>query len=679
MAPSLTRIEESQAVMSNNNSNNRDEVPPEAASVREQQVNPSTNNGPNQHVNDDAQHNTSPGPSDVQGETQVPTAGRRSNTPGTNQPPVAAGATATAASQSGQEGHPQPLLKLIYERWEADDAQSARRQEETRAELDAQRRATLADFEAQRREARAENDALRQDNEIKFKRQVQAIQTLAHGHKVLQEELEEVKEKVNEQEKFKTALEEELIRLNKENESTKAKVKRVKREQVKKEREEGKPKRPLTKPNCYTQDIGRKWREMSEEERESLYGAKVRQAKVRYDQDMKDYNERKKSKPGFVKPERKPKPPSMFLIHSKTEWQKWKEMSEEEKMRYDDLVKQDKERFLEESKQWEESKLSLDERKPAAEPSPQESDHEEPAATTKADDPEDPTTATGSPQEVDPDNYQPSEYELEREANIARNNERLIRLGLAQGGIAATATEPAQAAGLPRESSSTGAHEGAAANLTRNDTSAVINDRSVGAEINQEVSGAGSARAAEPPRESNQEVTTSVAAAAAAVNPDEDGNDQLSSPSETNKEGGKRKRDHESGARWWYCPLRLYVNKLKGYFDPDGEDLKADNVWVEFERGEIRQVKRNDLAIKSEDRLRPRPRHNLLSGGSERSDQGPIYTEYPVGAKFCCIVPSSSYHPSYICTAEVIEVIADGKFGVLFSLPYFGAIRSNTS
>jgi hypothetical protein len=356
----------------------------------------------------------------------------------------------------------------------------------------------------------------------------------------------------------------------------------------------------------------------------------------------------------------------------------WNAMSDEEReRRYGHLVEQDKERFLEESKKWEEikeRKLSLDERKPAAESSPQE----ELATTTEAtNNPEDPTTAVGSPQEADPDNYQPSEYEQLRAANIARNNERLIRLGLAQGGTTAadTAAELAQAAERPRESSSTSAHEGAAANLTRNDTSAVINDRSVRAEINQEVSGAGSARAAEPPRESNQEVTTSVAAAAAAVNPDEDGNDQLSSPSETNKEGGKRKRNHELLPSWYGNAIVYELEK--DYIHPNGEVLKEGYVWIKFDSsGDIEQVKKNDLEGTPDGRLRPRrlPRHNLLSGGSKRSDQGPN-TEYPVGDTFQYKVRPSVYHRAYTCTAEVIEVIEDGKFGVLFSLPYFGAIR----
>lgn len=632
MAPSLSRIErepvqESQAVMSNNNSNNRDEVPPRAASVREhQEVGPSTNNGPDQHVNDDAQHNTSPGPSDVhvQGEeTQVATAGRRSNTLGTNQPPVAAGATATAASQSGQEGHPLPAA--------APDNNQAQAQP---SPLDLCTR-MLQLSQSIRDETRRQTDAIFQSTEA----QVQALQSLGTRMTTVEDTQEKASEKLEEVvatvQKANEKLEEVVVATVQEQlqgvlkQACKLARRAVKKEHIKIKKEEGMPtgKRSLYNYHTQAEHLRLKGRNMS------------------------------------------------FADKAKEIGQTWKDMSDEEReRRYGPLVEQDKERFLEESKKWEEikeSKLSLDERKPAAESSPQEPGHEELAATTEAtNDPEDPTTAVGSPQEADPDNYQPSEYEQLREANIARNNERLIRLGLAQGGTTATAAEPAQAAGLPRESSSTGAHEGAAANLTRNDTSAVTDVRLVRAEINQEVNRAGSARAAEPPRESNQEVATSVAAAATAVavNPNEDGNDQLSSPSETNKEGGKRKREHERGALCSYGPYR-FVHELKGYSDPDGAVLEVGNVWVEFHpTGEIKQVKSNQLGKKPEGRLRPRrPRHNLLSGEN---------VMFNVGDTFRCKLPSSINHSSsrVRCWAKVTKVAADGKLEVQSESAVFSSL-----
>ena len=108
---------------------------------------------------------------------------------------------------------------------------------------------------------------------------------------------------------------------------------------------------------------------------------------------------------------------------------KWKMMSAQEKsMRYGHLVTEDKDRVAREMKIWNESQRNpADDRKPAAKPTP-----EELAATAVSDHPHETTVAAlavEGPGDSD-GGHKLSPYEQLRERNVARNEERMRSLGL---------------------------------------------------------------------------------------------------------------------------------------------------------------------------------------------------------------------------------------------------------
>jgi len=112
----------------------------------------------------------------------------------------------------------------------------------------------------------------------------------------------------------------------------------------------------------------------------------------------------------------------------------WNEMSEEERWRrYGDLFTLDKERYKRELEGWRERRRNPDdEKKPAAKPTPEELAAT--AATDHSQEPhqpphEEPIAAAAGPGASD-EGYQRSTYEQQVQDNIARNQERMRRLGL---------------------------------------------------------------------------------------------------------------------------------------------------------------------------------------------------------------------------------------------------------